>query len=469
MRGMRVKGRFTRIAVYCVLSCVLLGGTGMFQTVRSETGNEWLTPLFPVTASEQSWGQIWQQIKQFLRLQAGPVKKPGPPKKPGPEPGSKKKPKKKPKPKPDPEPQNRNPEITSLPPEQATPGFPYMYQPVAVDADGDKLTWALLTAPAGMLNDPDSGMIAAQSLPAGQHAVSLRVEDGRGGSATQDFMISLQAGPVILSTPPELTYTSTPYRYDVDALEPSGLGLQYAVSSGPAGALIDPVTGIFEWTANTAGSIPITITVTSTAGQSASQDFNLTVLAPDGIKIVSTAQTEAYVSVPYEYPLALLNAPGSEASYYFNQAPPGMMIAADSGLITWDPVSAGTFTVEVVATNDQGYLDTQRFSIMVYTLEQMDQIFSGMVDTMFADLLNGDLRGAMQILTADAQLRLGPVFSELVNGANQIAANYTEPVRVSISPDMAEYMVRRTGGNGDRVFMITFLRDNDRQWRINDL
>jgi len=471
MRAMGVKRRFTITAVNCLMSCLLLGGTVTFQTVHSEPGQEWMQPMLAVTAGEHSWGQIWQHIKQFLGLHTGSVKKSGRGKKPETAPGLKKKPEKKPKknPKPDPVPLNNSPEITSLPPTQASPGIPYMYQPVAIDADGDRLVWTMPVAPADMLIDPDSGLIVAQSLSPGLHVLSLRVEDGNGGSDTQDYSISLQAGPVITSIPPELTYTGTPYRYDVDALEPAGLDLRYELLSGPAGALIDPVSGLFEWTANTPGSMQIGIRVSNTSNQSVTQNFDLTVLAPDGIKIVSSAPTEAYVSIQYEYPLALLTAPGSGVGYYFNQAPPGMTIAADTGLITWIPVSPGTFAVEVVATNDRGYLDTQRYNILVNSLEQMDQIFSSVVNTMFADLLNGDLAGAMQVLTMDAQLRLGPVFSQLLNGNNHGPVTFTEPVRVSISPDMAEYMVRRTSANGDRVYMITFLRDNDRQWRINDL
>jgi hypothetical protein len=455
MRDDRVKGKFTGIlSGIIIFGCLLMGG-GSDQVVFGQTRTKQLEPGPPAMMLES------------VRGESGHKANPSPEHKQKYKHKSKVKPKYKQKHKH--KSGNYSPEIISLPPESTLTGYPYLYQAVAVDADGDPLHWSLQVSPTGMLIDPDSGLIAAASLPAGQHTVSLRVDDGQGGSATQDFTIQLQAGPIILSSPPDYTYKGTPYRYDLDAMEPSALDLHYAITSGPAGSRIDPDSGLFEWDANSAGVFEIQLMASNPAGQTATQSYSLTVLDPDGVRIISTPESEAYVSVLYEYPLALLNAPGAGATFYFNQAPIGMTIDAVTGRISWTPAGAGIFAVEVVVRNDHGYTDTQQFSLVVHSLEQMDQMFGGMLSNMFISLGNADLAGAMNLLTVDAQLRLGPLFNELLDDMDQIAANYTDPVRVSINPDMAEYMVRRTGGNGDRVFMVTFLRNNNQEWKINDL
>lgn len=89
---------------------------------------------------------------------------------------------------------NRPPDITSQPPSGLQDGT-YVYQVVAKDSDGDPLTYSLVTAPSGMTIDRNSGLIRWQP-PVGekqqQLSVKLSVDDGDGGVAYQEFMISLE-------------------------------------------------------------------------------------------------------------------------------------------------------------------------------------------------------------------------------------------------------------------------------------
>lgn len=363
---------------------------------------------------------------------------------------------------------NGSPHITSLPVTEVISGFPYLYQPVAVEPDGDKLTWALRDPPPGMLIDSDSGFITAQSLPAGRHEVRLEVADGKGGSASQDFTVNVSAGPVIVSVPAEYTYLGTPYRYQVEAIDPAGTGIHFTVSKGPAGMHINADNGLLEWTAGIEGRIDIGITVTDSLGTAHEQVFVLTVMSPQSVAIVSEPVTEAYVSLPYEYRLASLSM-SPDVDYSLDNAPAGMTLDAKQGVINWIPAREGVHTLEVVVTNQHGHVDTQEFTITINSLEYMDTMFANIVDEMFAGLSRGDMTAVMNCLTADAQQRLAPLFNELIGQAGTFSANYTKPARVSILPGIAEYMLRRTGDDGDRVFMITFLRDKDGQWKINDL
>src|SRR5690606_30626743 len=97
---------------------------------------------------------------------------------------------------------NEPPVITSLPPATAHVGEMVVYQVVAVDPEGDQITFLLTEAPTGATVS-SSGRI--QWLPDASHTgeqdFTIEVSDGHGGSASQSFTVTvLGDGPDI--TPP---------------------------------------------------------------------------------------------------------------------------------------------------------------------------------------------------------------------------------------------------------------------------
>ncbi|MEJ7593849.1 MAG: putative Ig domain-containing protein [Planctomycetaceae bacterium] len=103
---------------------------------------------------------------------------------------------------------NEAPVITTLPDIEALADRDYIYDVAAFDPDNDSLTYALVANPADMVIDPSSGRITWQvtSAEIGQHDVTIRVTDGRGGSAEQHYVLSgipapPNRPPVISSTP----------------------------------------------------------------------------------------------------------------------------------------------------------------------------------------------------------------------------------------------------------------------------
>lgn len=89
---------------------------------------------------------------------------------------------------------SREPQIVSAPPTTAN-GFQYAYPVKAVDPDGDKITYRLQAAPAGMSIDQQSGLIGWAIPPDHRGAVHVRVEadDGHGGVAFQEFDLHVAA------------------------------------------------------------------------------------------------------------------------------------------------------------------------------------------------------------------------------------------------------------------------------------
>jgi len=364
---------------------------------------------------------------------------------------------------------NRGPEILSTPVTASNLNDIYFYQGVAADPDGDELIWSLDAAPAGMMIESSTGFIAGQGLPAGEHVVTLRVADGQGGSDTQNFTLSIFDGPVIFTSPAKTTFTDTPYRYQAGAVDPHDLELIYTLVEGPGGMTVGPGSGLLEWTTGPAGVFNVEILVTNTVGRTAGQKYDLTVLPVDGVTIVSGPVTEAYVSQAYNYQMTVISSGGNTGIYSLITNPPGMTIDAGTGLVSWVPTVAGMYTVEAQVLNDKGHSDSQNYMVVVRTLEEMDQIFKGMMDELFQDLIQGNRTDALQHLTGEAKGRLGPAFDALLPYMDEVAANYTEVVRISVTPEMAEYVVRRTGDAGTRVFMVNFMRDFDGNWKLNDM
>lgn len=94
-------------------------------------------------------------------------------------------------------------EIRNLPPMIAEDkkftmkGDLYSYQVKAVDPDGDKLSYALKSAPQGMTIDQASGLIR-WDIPAdfqGKVSYTVSVNDGNGGEAKQDFVFVTRVEP----------------------------------------------------------------------------------------------------------------------------------------------------------------------------------------------------------------------------------------------------------------------------------
>ena len=76
----------------------------------------------------------------------------------------------------------------------AAPNATFTYAAQAIDVDGDAITYALLQSPAGATIDPLTGLVRWLATP-GQYAFAIQANDGHGGIATQNFMLTAGTGP----------------------------------------------------------------------------------------------------------------------------------------------------------------------------------------------------------------------------------------------------------------------------------
>src|SRR5262249_35177882 len=149
---------------------------------------------------------------------------------------------------------NNPPMITSSPRTTVGMGANYLYQVAASDPDADALTFSLATAPAGMTISA-AGLVHWQpsGRQLGANPVEVRVDDGRGGLARQDFTVTVNVQnanqpPQIISTAPTTAIQGQPYQYDAIATDPDGDPVVWDLNTAPDGMSINPNLATLRWT-----------------------------------------------------------------------------------------------------------------------------------------------------------------------------------------------------------------------------
>ncbi|MBP7936251.1 MAG: PKD domain-containing protein [Phycisphaerae bacterium] len=252
---------------------------------------------------------------------------------------------------------NSPPRITSAPVVTATEGQRYRYEVVAVDDDGDPVRFGLtatggIAPPAGMSVHPLCGLVdwMPGQQAAGAQPVTIVVDDGLpGSSAQQAFEITVSAvnvAPTITSTPITTAIVNAAYTYQVQASDPDGDPISYALTEAPTDMTLSS-SGLVQWAPMAPGGRQIRLTVTDDHGRVTGQDYVLTAVGCEAPpRITSEPLLAAAEGQPYTYQVVV---DGAVTAFSLAAAPAGMTISP-SGLISWTPAynAAGARTVKVI-------------------------------------------------------------------------------------------------------------------------
>ncbi len=140
----------------------------------------------------------------------------------------------------------------------------YRYDANAIDPDGDSLDYRVVDGPGGLFIDSATGEViwAASPGQVGQHTVVLEANDGRGGVATQQYVIDVQpsnenSAPLIATEPVATIGANESFEYQAGSIDDDNDSLRYRIIDGPEGATIDPVTGLVQWDGRTDAAIKL--------------------------------------------------------------------------------------------------------------------------------------------------------------------------------------------------------------------
>jgi RHS repeat-associated protein len=166
------------------------------------------------------------------------------------------------------------------------------------DVDGDPLSfkWSFTTRPSdstAIFTDPQLQVMQFTPDQAGLYVAQLVVNDSHVDSEPDTAQITVEVLPPPVNHPPQITSTPVTqatvnqhYQYDVDATDLDGDLLSYSLPLSAADMLIDPVTGLIQWTPTSTGTQPVTVKVDDGQGGSDNQSFNITV-SPAGSQQVT--------------------------------------------------------------------------------------------------------------------------------------------------------------------------------------
>jgi hypothetical protein len=214
-----------------------------------------------------------------------------------------------------------------------------------------------------MVIDPVFGTIYWTPTVAqvGSQAVTLKVIDGQGGSATQPFTVTVHAAdqpPRITSSPLTFGYTTQLYNYQVISTDPMNLPLTYSVSTSPTTTMSVNSLGLVSWTPSStqAGTYTVTVQVQDTLGGTSIQSYSLLISTPINQPpvITSTPILGAAVGLQYRYQVTLTDPENDGPYTYLLVSSPGGMSVNSSGLVTWTPTSGqtGSQTVTLQVTDN---------------------------------------------------------------------------------------------------------------------
>ena len=167
------------------------------------------------------------------------------------------------------------------------------------------------------------------------------------------------------------------YAYQVIATDEESDPLTYSLTEAPGGAVIDATTGELFWDSSliTPGSFNFTVTVDDGRGGMDEQSYILKVV--EGIPNAAPNQAPTIVSDPalnvapdnpYFYNVNAIDPEKSDIVYSLGaNAPDGIEIDPDTGIIRWTPTASqvGDFSITVTVTDADGGFATQTFTITV--------------------------------------------------------------------------------------------------------
>jgi RHS repeat-associated protein len=253
------------------------------------------------------------------------------------------------------------------------------------DADGDALTyaWSLTTRPAGsaaVLNNPALPNPSFVADVAGLYVAQLIVSDGRLASAPATVSITVTTpnrAPIAVAaaTPGTVNVGSAVALSSAGSSDPDGNPITFAwsIAARPAGSnagIAAPTLADTTFVPDVAGQYIVLLTVSDgslTGTATATVTANAVNVNRPPV-IVTVAPTVGTVGAPYVYDVDATDPDtGDTLSYSLTASPQGMLINAQTGLISWTPSPAqtGAQGVTVRATDAAGLFATQSFSINV--------------------------------------------------------------------------------------------------------
>jgi regulation of enolase protein 1 (concanavalin A-like superfamily) len=255
---------------------------------------------------------------------------------------------------------NRPPAITPVAKQTVDEGQNLSFKIVATDSDvpAQTLSYSIKTGPPGATIDAQSAMFSwtpTEDQGPGSYLVTVQVKDNGTPvqSANVTFNITVHESNAAPSIAPIVDQTideGLPFSLAISAQDSDIPAQKVSLSlvTPPVGASLDSVSGEFQWTpSEDQGPGTYTITVQATDdGQpaaSSTRSFKITVRDINNAPIIADIPIQtASENVPFSLQIQAQDPdnPPAQLTYVLENAPAGMVIDQNTGLISWIPGEA---------------------------------------------------------------------------------------------------------------------------------
>lgn len=225
------------------------------------------------------------------------------------------------------------------------------------------------TVNPGLTLNPDTGVISGTPVrPAptinGYFAVTVKVTDANGLSATHGIQFLVEVPPVVTTAPTAgtvgvaLSQANTFDKGLVDGYvyyDISVNGTPWSVTGLPAGITLDRTTGVMSGTPTVAGTYPITITVVDVNGAIGTKTVNWVINARPSVATTTLGNVPiglAISPITLQATLGTANALKASGAWAATGLPAGLTLNTTTGVISGTPTAAaGTYPVAITVTD----------------------------------------------------------------------------------------------------------------------
>lgn len=285
---------------------------------------------------------------------------------------------------------NAAPIFTSSPPTIVGNGRTWRYPARAQDAEGDSVSFSVVSGPQGLVFDLDEQAFTWTTTAAdqGTHPVVVRVTDVHGDFTDQTFTLQVDPNapnraPLFASQPRTNLQAGRTFVYPVEVFDPDGDRVNLQLIDAPDGMELG-VDRRLTWgtSAALAGTTAeVRLRATDGLGGSTDQAFTirLTTEISNGLPtIISQPRLAAAVNETYAYDLVGFDPDGDSLRWQLVQGPLGMSLDPQSGTLRWTPRpdQLGKHAITIEALDAFNLTATQRFEIDVNCFNRNPAILS---------------------------------------------------------------------------------------------
>jgi len=249
-------------------------------------------------------------------------------------------------------------------------GSTWRYLPIAVDPNGDTVTYSVLNAPLGTQMGT-SGLITYSSTDHGLHHVKILADDKKGGLAVQEFLLEVNNNtpPEFKSIPKTKTILGQDYRYTIDVVDADNDPFSLTLAQSAIDAGFNLNGSVLRWSPQSTGEFAVQLFAKDEHGATTVQQFSIQVLESiagnNPPEIITLASGPAMRDSLWTYSIKAFDLEDDPINFSLQSGPLGATLNHLTGILQWIPSNDGLFDFVVTASDSRGGRSEQKFSLTV--------------------------------------------------------------------------------------------------------